>query len=394
MRTKPASPAPNREYPQAVQRKPVDRCTFLYARSTKLNNFEKLANSDLHTAYRGKHGLWTNLKEEAVHTLEAKLRQANLKTHSVGARVKSLDSIEAKLRDRVANNLGVPDGSAEPPHPAYPLGLKDVVGIRVVCMFLSQIEQVVDVIKEAFSVIEEDRKIATSEAASFGYMSDHFVCQLHHAVAGPRYDDIKTIAFEIQVRTIAMDAWAAVSHHLAYKNEIGVPAELRKDFFALSGLFYVADTHFEMFYKQVEVFRKRLEIDPNAATFTDDNQLNVDTLAVYLNKRFPNREHSESSEVDRLFMELNRAGYKNLKEVDIDVYRGEPALLAFELDHPPADPDTGTTVRYTDIGALRGALDFVHSDFQELRYKLRGGQTVSFPRAEDEKYRKLVRDRP
>ena len=58
--------------------------------------------------------------------------------------------------------------------------------------------------------------------------------------SGPRYDNIAVLPFEIQVRTIAMDAWANVSHHLDYKSDKDVPAELRKDFYALSGLFYLA----------------------------------------------------------------------------------------------------------------------------------------------------------
>jgi putative GTP pyrophosphokinase len=64
--------------------------------------------------------------------------------------------------------------------------------------------------------------------------------------SGPRYDPLKHLRFEVQVRTIVMDAGAAVSHHLDYKGGTSVPSELRKDFYALSGLFYVADQHFEV----------------------------------------------------------------------------------------------------------------------------------------------------
>ena len=52
--------------------------------------------------------------------------------------------------------------------------------------------------------------------------------------------------FEIQVRTIAQDAWASVSYHLDYKKEETIPVELRRDFYALSGLFYIADQHFKI----------------------------------------------------------------------------------------------------------------------------------------------------
>ena len=54
------------------------------------------------------------------------------------------------------------------------------------------------------------------------------------------------IKFEIQCRTILQNAWASVSHRLAYKGEASIPEALRKDFHALAGLFYVADKHFEL----------------------------------------------------------------------------------------------------------------------------------------------------
>ncbi len=54
---------------------------------------------------------------------------------------------------------------------------------------------------------------------------------------GPRYDTIVGMPFEIQVRTILMDAWANVSHYLAYKSDIDVPINLQRDFYALGGLF-------------------------------------------------------------------------------------------------------------------------------------------------------------
>ncbi|MBI4489516.1 MAG: hypothetical protein HY694_10565 [Deltaproteobacteria bacterium] len=59
------------------------------------------------------------------------------------------------------------------------------------------------------------------------------------------------VPFEIQIRTIAQDAWASISHYLDYKKESDIPAQLRRDFYALSGLFYVADRHFAMLKKEL-----------------------------------------------------------------------------------------------------------------------------------------------
>lgn len=48
-----------------------------------------------------------------------------------------------------------------------------------------------------------------------------------------------------------LNAWASISHYLGYKKESDIPAELRRDFNALSGLFYVADTHFAMLKQEL-----------------------------------------------------------------------------------------------------------------------------------------------
>jgi len=92
-----------------------------------------------------------------------------------------------------------------------------------------------------------DPKINSSELNVFGYMSLHLKCKIKNTQLDPKADKtIKNIPFEIQIRTIAQDAWASISHHLDYKKDSTIPEELRRDFHALSGLFYVADTHFSI----------------------------------------------------------------------------------------------------------------------------------------------------
>jgi putative GTP pyrophosphokinase len=82
------------------------------------------------------------------------------------------------------------------------------------------------------------------EVNIFGYMSLHLKAKLKSSFESHFGEEIKQIPFEIQVRTIAQDAWASISHYLDYKKESVIPNELKRDFHALSGLFYVADTHF------------------------------------------------------------------------------------------------------------------------------------------------------
>jgi putative GTP pyrophosphokinase len=321
-------------------------------------------NSDLKAIYDRRHGLWQGLQLEVIHTLQYSLHDARFKIHSLTGRVKTLDSIEGKLQRKFitsASQLDIDESITDSPQ----FGLDDIVGVRVVCMFLNQIDEVAALIKRTFNITNEDRKISTSDATSFGYMSDHFICQLKDEFKGTRYDDIKDIPFEIQVRTIAMDAWASVSHHLDYKSDASVPAELRKDFYALSGLFYVADTHFQMFYKQVEEFRKKLERESHQDLLSSTDELNADTLAAYLRTRFPERRETDMDSVSEFLNELIEHNYKKLRQVEDAIARGELAMVREEKDNPPTLKGSTQITQYNQIGAARISISQVDSSYKE-----------------------------
>jgi len=164
-----------------------------------------------------------HLMDEGDRTLKNAIIKSGLKVHSIPARIKDFNSFVSKVRD---NKIAKPFES-----------IKDFVGLRVVCLFLTDLEKVEKVIDQAFEIVEREDKINNSEKDVFGYMGKHFIVKLK---AKKRANDMP---FEIQVRTIAQDAWASVSHHLDYKTN-SIRDELKRDFYALSGLFYVADTHF------------------------------------------------------------------------------------------------------------------------------------------------------
>lgn len=130
---------------------------------------------------------------------------------------------------------------------------------------------------------------------------------------GPRYNNIKNIVFEIQIRTISMDACANISHYLDYKSDTEIPKDLKKDFFALSGLFYVADTHFEMFYKNK---KEHLRVAQSDLEQKVDADINFETLVAYLNQRFKNRKEAPAETISYLIQELDLSGYKTIKQLD------------------------------------------------------------------------------
>jgi ppGpp synthetase/RelA/SpoT-type nucleotidyltranferase len=178
--------------------------------------------------------------EELVHyTLSKAIKKQGIKIHSIIHRIKEISSLLDKARRKKIED---------------PFGhMHDLVGFRVVCLFLPDLEEIEKIIHKEFEVFEKDDKINDTELNIFGYMSLHLKAYIKHP--STVIDEIQKIPFEIQVRTIAQDAWASISHYLDYKKESVIPDQLKRDFHALSGLFYVADTHFSLLkQEQTKIF--------------------------------------------------------------------------------------------------------------------------------------------
>jgi ppGpp synthetase/RelA/SpoT-type nucleotidyltranferase len=223
-------------------------------------------NNWIRQQFLDKAPIYKRLNDEALFIIEQALKATDIKIYSIQSRIKKVDSFLDKSRRKNCKN---------------PIEeIQDIVGLRIVCLFLSDISRISEIIRESFDSITEDNKIYDSEDALFGYLSAHSIVKLKSDCSGPRYRDLKGEHFEIQIRTLTMDAWANVSHYLDYKSKMDIPRELKRDFYALSGLFYVADTHFEMFFKSRQKVAQRLEEFGLSPT----QEINFDSLSIYLYK--------------------------------------------------------------------------------------------------------------
>src|SRR5215208_8042898 len=113
-----------------------------------------MTNEELSAEFQEKHELFRRLQKEALFALEDSLGRASIKYHSLPSRIKELDSFLRKVRSReaIGTDAGVQDcGPFESIH--------DIVGLRVVCLFLSDVERIGQVIRDTFKVRYEDNKI-------------------------------------------------------------------------------------------------------------------------------------------------------------------------------------------------------------------------------------------
>jgi ppGpp synthetase/RelA/SpoT-type nucleotidyltranferase len=197
----------------------------------------KIDSASILEEYTANQQKYNALAERVSFLLYKSIEGNRLKIHSLTHRIKEIGSIIDKMRRKnIANPF---------------LEMHDIVGFRVVCLFLADLEPVRDIIRTDFDVFDEDNKIDDQELDTFGYMSLHIKAKLKPSAEEAQNCQIMEIPFEIQVRTIAQDAWASISHHIDYKTKSTMSRRLKRDFNALSGLFYVADTHFALIKQHI-----------------------------------------------------------------------------------------------------------------------------------------------
>ena len=304
------------------------------------------------------------LVDEVLYTLEKVFENSNTKIHSLGARktkIKTFDSVYEKARRKQAKE--------------DPLSkVEDIAGVRIICLYRSDLEKIRKIIANSFDIVKSDTSRTRTETP-FGYSSDHYIVRFSEKCKGTRYDDIKGLPCEIQVRTILMDAWASVSHHLDYKQEIDIPTALRVDFNALAGLFYVADTHFEMFRGGVEEARTKLIRSIQKGTFELDQEINLDGLKAYLESKFPERE-STHVDYSHLVRELQPFGYKVIRQLDDKINIALPILSEYEMDFKRAfarkhgtkvKPNKKKGVLWNTSGVVRAILDITDDAYLKSR---------------------------
>ncbi len=112
------------------------------------------------------------------------------------ARIKSEDSMREKCRRQ---------GLAETTESALNV-IHDAIGIRIVCSFVDDVFTIRDRLAERFEIVTEKDYIR--HAKPNGYRSYHLILRSEGYYV------------EIQLRTISMDTWAALEHHLKYKKSI------------------------------------------------------------------------------------------------------------------------------------------------------------------------------
>jgi ppGpp synthetase/RelA/SpoT-type nucleotidyltranferase len=158
----------------------------------------------------------------------------------VDSRVKDCDECLRKFELKYRNDVERRGGDYEIRN-----FISDLIGVRVICLYETDIAYVHDILVANFDVIDKTDKTALliEDVGTFGYKGVHLDLLLKEGRAAfPEYRRFADLRFEVQIRSIVQDAWSEVDHKLKYKRQI--PDTLKRRIIRLAALFELADQEF------------------------------------------------------------------------------------------------------------------------------------------------------
>lgn len=280
--------------------------------------------------------------ELLIDLIEVLLSDAGIKCHSIEFRVKTHESATRKLESNLSKYADGYDS------------LTDLLGIRIITYFPDQVDQVADVLREEFSVDEENSvdKRMILDADRFGYLSLHFILSMHEKRCPLReYADFTDVLFEVQIRSILQHAWAEIEHDLGYKGNRTLPYELQRRFSRLAGILEIADIEFTSLRDAIIEYDSK--IVAKIGNSLADVELNQATLRVYLEQgqlvtdlddeivnilKAPGTSDNFENLTGMLTTALTHLGIYDIESLDSILQREQDNLIEFAKKHIELHP--------------------------------------------------------
>lgn len=194
---------PERPLPERIESEDIDRLRRISPDAASditsfMNDFANLMQ-EYRAAIRAVRTKFEILDEDA------KVRLDRNPIHVISTRLKSPESLFEKLQRR---ELPITIESIR-------ANIHDVAGVRIVCNYLDDVNEVADALLRQDDVTLIERKDYIANPKPSGYRSLHLVVSVPVFLS----DRKREVQVEVQLRTIAMDFWASLEHRLRYKND-------------------------------------------------------------------------------------------------------------------------------------------------------------------------------
>jgi len=136
--------------------------------------------------------------------------------------------------------------------------ITDLMGVRVICPFIEDLQAAENLIYKNFIVIEREVK-GHYTFKEFGYESIHLLISIPPPTL-EKFGYPGTNIAEIQIRTILQDAWAEVEHELVYKAEFNpFDDPMKRKLAAVNASLSLADIIFQEIRTYQRKFTKEMD---------------------------------------------------------------------------------------------------------------------------------------
>lgn len=210
----------------------------------RLNNIQSFKNLDAKT----KEVLiqYLNIESEyryALREMSAKLENLDdycqshfdhNPIHHIESRIKSPESILEKMLRR----------GYDLSFDTLKKNIYDIAGIRVVCNYINDIYQIVNLLMKQKDLQVSITKDYIVKPKDTGYRSLHVVFSMELYLD----HEVKHVPVEIQFRTLAMDMWASLENELRYKSKNNLSDENKKRLSQYSEDLYKVDLNMQRVY--------------------------------------------------------------------------------------------------------------------------------------------------
>jgi putative GTP pyrophosphokinase len=278
--------------------------------------------------------------------IESRVEQALLPLHShptLKVRIKSFDSYYKKYLRLLKSGVTAPH-------------ITDLIGIRIICPFIEELETTESLIKEHFEVIETEKKEHSFK--EFGYESTHLLIEVPSDILQKRGRTSCDVV-EVQIRTILQDAWAEVEHELFYKAEFNpFDMPMKRKLAAVNASLSLADITFQeirSYQKRLnnelgrrrETFYQKIEESTDALLFADDIAEKTQVPAINTSPL-----HRGISSIDDLLLDALSAHNKNQ-------FNDAIALYSHILEQKPKNSICSLIYKH------RGMAEFAQSKYDD-----------------------------
>ena len=187
-----------------------------------------------------------NLYESAVKQLVLKLEILNSEfntlyarnpIHHIESRLKTPKSIIEKLERK---QVPLTEESVQ----EY---VQDIAGVRVICNYIEDTFTIADLLIEQSDIALVRKRDYIHCPKENGYRS------LHLLVSVPVFlsQGVQNVHVEVQIRTIAMDFWSSLEHHLKYKADDEISETLRYRLKECADHISEIDTEMQAIYREL-----------------------------------------------------------------------------------------------------------------------------------------------